>query len=137
MHPQSNYEQARDEAASKEAKEREAVLIKSDVSRYNKKELTANYFGRLGGFIAGADWHREYSQNINADLLADCKAMREALKFYSLKSNYSLVDEGRNYDVDYKCYELNEKTYGDEDLGTKARQVLSQLKGKYDEQTRN
>ena len=70
---------------------------------------------------------------LNADLLADCKLMREALKFYSLKSNYSLVDEGRNYDVDYKCYELNEKTYGDEDLGTKARQVLSQLKGKYDE----
>jgi predicted RNase H-like nuclease (RuvC/YqgF family) len=49
----------------------------------------------------------------------------KALEFYSLKSNYSLVDEGRNYSVEYKCYELNEQTYGDEELGTKAKQTLS------------
>jgi len=50
-----------------------------------------------------------------------------ALKFYSLKSNYSLVDEGRNYSFEYKYYELNEITYGDEELGTKAQQALAEL----------
>ena len=121
MTPQSNYEQARDEAA-------ESHAFNGDYSNNNDEAGSA-----FAAFKAGSDWHRDYSQNLNADLLDDCKAMREALKFYSLKSNYSLVDEGRNYDVDYKCYELNETTYADEELGTKARQTLSQLKGKYDE----
>ena len=131
MHPQSNYEQARDEAAAIH------YDIYSKRDAHNRSEGRVPVFVRMGSFKAGSDFGRSYEQKVNADLLDDCKAMREALEFYSLKSNYSLVDEGRNYDVDYKCYELNEKTYGDEDLGTKARQVLSQLKGKYDEQTRN
>ena len=50
------------------------------------------------------------------------------LKFYSLKSNYYLVDEGRDYCVDYKCYELDETTYSDLELGTKARQVLQKYR---------
>lgn len=50
-----------------------------------------------------------------------------ALKFYSLKYNYSLVDEGRNYHSHYKCYELNEITYRYEELGTKAKQALAEL----------
>jgi len=54
--------------------------------------------------------------------------VEKVLKFYSLKSNYSLVDEGRNYNVDYKCYELNEETYADEELGTRAREMLEKLK---------
>ena len=28
--------------------------------------------------------------------------LESALKFYSLKSNYSVIDEGRNYDINYK-----------------------------------
>lgn len=52
----------------------------------------------------------------------------EALEFYSEKSNYSLIDEGRNYNVEYKCYELDEN-YSDVELGTKARQVLAKYKG--------
>lgn len=52
--------------------------------------------------------------------------LREALEFYALKSNYSLCDEGRNYQVEYKCYELNEKTYADEELGKKARAALKE-----------
>lgn len=54
--------------------------------------------------------------------------VEKVLKFYSLKSNYSLVDEGLNYNVDYKCYELNEETCADEELGTRAREMLEKLK---------
>lgn len=49
---------------------------------------------------------------------------REALEFYADKLNYSLVDEGRNYTSSYVCYELNPKTYGDDELGTFAREAL-------------
>lgn len=62
-----------------------------------------------------------------AHYLPIIEKLESALKFYSLKSNYSLVDEGRNYHSDYKCYELNEITYGDEELGTKAQQALAEL----------
>lgn len=50
-----------------------------------------------------------------------------ALNYYMLKSNYSFVDEGRNYSVDYKCYELDENTYADLELGTKANETLSTI----------
>ena len=49
---------------------------------------------------------------------------REALEFYADKLNYSLVDEGRNYMSSYVCYEVNPKTYGDDELGTFAREAL-------------
>lgn len=51
----------------------------------------------------------------------------EALKFYADKSNYNLVDEGRNYQSSYVCYELDKETYGDKELGTMARKTLENL----------
>lgn len=53
----------------------------------------------------------------------------DALKFYSLKSNYSVIDEGRNYSVNNVMYELDEDTYNDMDLGTRARAALEKIKG--------
>lgn len=112
------YEQARDEAAKNHA-------FNGNYSNNNDEAGSA-----FAAFKAGSDFGRSYEQKLNADLLADCKLMIQALRFYSLKSNYSLADEGRNYDVDYKCYELNENTYADEELGTRARVTLAQLKHK-------
>jgi hypothetical protein len=63
-----------------------------------------------------------------AELERKLEIAREALLFYSLKSNYSLCDEGRNYISHYVCYELNEDTYADEELGTAARKALEALK---------
>lgn len=65
-------------------------------------------------------------------MLKDLEVLAKALEFYTLKSNYSIVDEGRNYQVDYKCYELNEDTYADEELGTKAREALKNYREKYE-----
>lgn len=56
------------------------------------------------------------------------KELYEALKYYSLKSNYSVVDEGRNYNVNNVIYELDEKTYADRELGTKAKETLNKFK---------
>lgn len=106
MNPQSNYEQARDEAANEYAKNQ-------------------GYF-TLHPFKAGAYFGRSYERNLNADLLADNKLMREALEFYRNKKNY-----------EYKEFSDGIQDRGDfpvmDDQGTKARQTLSQLKGKYDE----
>jgi len=49
-------------------------------------------------------------------------------EFYKLKSNYSVVDEGRNYNTENVVYELDENTYADTELGTKAREFLASLK---------
>ena len=66
MTPQSKYEQARDAEA-------ENFRLASNAKH---------------GFINGADWGRAYEQKLNADLLTDCKAMREALEsaFIALKN---------------------------------------------------
>lgn len=53
--------------------------------------------------------------------------LKACAEFYANKDNYSLVDEGRDYQSDYKCYELNETTYADEALGTKARTTLAEV----------
>ena len=69
------------------------------------------------GFELGVQAERERS-----------KILVEALEFYSLKSNYSVVDEGRNYSVEYVTYELDENTYADMPLGTRARISLEKYK---------
>lgn len=62
MNPQTNYEQARDEAA-------EVVKVYSQGLSPHQKEI----------WIDGADFGRSYEQKANADLIADCKAMYSAL----------------------------------------------------------
>jgi len=61
-------------------------------------------------------------------LLSALEIANEALKFYSLKHSYSLLDEGRNYNVDYVLYETNEDTYADEEIGTKAKLAQEKIK---------
>ncbi len=63
----------------------------------------------------------------NAELTRKLEIAKKALEFYTLKTNYNIVDEGRNFSVEYKCYELNEETYDDTELGTKARAALKEL----------
>ena len=72
MHPQSNYEQARDEAAAIH------YDIYSKRDAHNRSEGRVPVFVRMGSFKAGSDFGRSYEQKVNADLLDDCKAMREA-----------------------------------------------------------
>lgn len=76
-------------------------------------------------FTNGASFGYQLAMDEQKKLLDE---VEKVLKFYSLKSNYSLVDEGLNYNVDYKCYELNEETCADEELGTRAREMLEKLK---------
>lgn len=76
-----------------------------------RKSLIHRHF--LAGFAEGAAREK-----------ARAEKLVEALKFYSLKSNYSVIDEGRNYNSEYVTYELNETTYADEELGTRAREAL-------------
>jgi hypothetical protein len=64
--------------------------------------------------------------NENEKLKEANRILRDGLRFYSLKSNYSCVDEGRNYMSDYKTYELDEETYADVELGTRSKQALEQ-----------
>jgi hypothetical protein len=67
----------------------------------------------------------------NAKLSACESRLKEAEKvisFYADKNNYTLIDEGRNYHVSYKCYELNKETYGDDELGLLARQYMEKVK---------
>lgn len=59
-------------------------------------------------------------------LEARVEKLRAALHYYSLKSNYSTIDEGRNYSVECVTYELDENTYADVALGTKARAALKE-----------
>lgn len=60
-------------------------------------------------------------------LQAKLDVAKKALEFYTMKSNYSIVDEGRNYSQEYVCYELDEHTYADKELGTTARHALKEM----------
>ena len=95
MTPQSKYEKARDEAANERA------------SNWNVSWAEKEWKHDVKTFKAGADWHRDYSQKLNADLFADCKTMRNFI--------------GRLIEVD-------DRIWGDE-----ANNLYTQLKGKYDE----
>ena len=68
-------------------------------------------------------WEQSLKERTN-ELQAENARLRQALEFYANKSNYSLVDEGRNFQSHYVCYELNPTTYGDDELGTFAREAL-------------
>lgn len=52
----------------------------------------------------------------------------KALMYYSLRVNYVVRDEGRNYNTDNVVYEVDENTYYDVELGTRAREALEQAK---------
>lgn len=112
-----NYEKARDEAAESRSKRQNSSgdeLLDKAISRYLKI-----------GFEAGSDFGRSYEQKLNADLLADCKAMKQALEFY--------ISECEPLMTEYVGELPNggyQKVIGTWDL---AEQTLSQLKGKYDE----
>lgn len=113
------YEQARDEAA-------ESHAFNGNYSNNNDEAGSA-----FAAFKAGADWHRDYSQNINADLLADNKAMREALVQYSGRSK-----EKERIEWSYGSAAVWTDKFGsgvEFDRGKLAVKTLSQLKGKYDE----
>ena len=97
MNKQSKYEQARDEAAY-------SYDYKEHRNCYGCCQSASDY---ENAFKAGADWHRDYSQKLNADLFADCKTMRNFI--------------GRLIEVD-------DRIWGDE-----ANNLYTQLKGKYDE----
>lgn len=84
----------------------------------------------LDSYIYFIQHQHDVVKKENAELTRKVADYEAALNFYSLKSNYSLIDEGRNYNVDYKCYELDEETYADVEIGTKAREVLQKYKGK-------
>lgn len=130
MTPQSSYEKARDEAADSHA-------FNGNYS--NNNDEAGNAFA---AFKAGSDWYRDYSQNINADLLADCKAMKLALQYYQTRDELC-----ERYAEQYPCLVdskiehsegLTDEIYDDymelsNDYGTTAAVCLLQLKGKYDE----
>lgn len=105
------YEQARDEAAKDYAKE-----LNAD----NRAKFVAET-----DFKKGADWHRDYSQKINADLLADCKAMREALESEKKALGWLAFDSVKYANTDASYFAKRQIKTIDE--------TLSQLKGKYDE----
>ena len=93
----SNYEQARDEAA-------EFTTVYGKTLSPHEKEI----------WIAGADWHRDYAQKLNADLFADNKLMKETLELISSPSEW-------NCEI------------GESNQRSAAVKTLSQIKGKYDE----
>jgi hypothetical protein len=64
-------------------------------------------------------------------LYAAAEKLADALEFYSRKKNYSMVNEGRNYMPEYVCYELNQETYNDDELGTLAKKALSEYREKF------
>lgn len=51
----------------------------------------------------------------------------EALEFYSKESNFTVIDEGRNYEHNCVAYELHPDIYGDCNIGTQARQALAKI----------
>lgn len=51
----------------------------------------------------------------------------EALEFYSKESNFTVIDEGRNYEHNCVAYELDPDIYGDCNIGTQARQALAKI----------
>lgn len=81
--------------------------------------------------IAGSHYKYGYTQALE-DVQGKIDGLLKALKYYTLKSNYSIVDEGRNYSVDLKCYELDENTYQDIELGTTALQALEEFHAQAD-----
>ena len=92
------YEQARDDAAKKEY-----------------KELGVEYQDHnIAFFKEGSDFGFNYSQNLNADLLADNKLMKETLELISSPSEW-------NCEI------------GESNQRAAAVKTLSQLKGKYND----
>ena len=113
MTPQSNYEQARDEAA-------EFAVSCYENSTCNHCDLSSTKEIEFN-FKAGADFGRSYTaveyantMILNADLLADCKATRETLELISSPSEW-------NCEI------------GESNQRAAAVKTLSQLKGKYNE----
>ena len=73
------------------------------------------------GFQATESFHQSKVDKLTEII----SKMKDALKYYSLKSNYSIIDEGRNYSTELVCYELDDY-YSDTELGTKAKQTLAE-----------
>ena len=126
MTPKTNYEKARDEASEKYAHNKGVRYCVSDER----------------DFKAGSDFGRSYEQKLNADLLADNKAMKIALQYYQTRDELC-----ERYAEQYPCLVdskiehsegLTDEIYDDymelsNDYGTTAAVCLLQLKGKYDE----
>lgn len=103
-----------------------------------KLETTVEFFvdnQTLVGKIANDKWHAGYETGqmelqfeINK-LERQLEIAIKALEFYANKLNYTVTDEGRNYSVSCQCYELDEETYDDMTLGTRALQALKQIQG--------
>lgn len=107
MTPQSNYEQARDEAANERA------------SNWNVSWAEKEWKHDVETFQAGSDFGRSYEQKLNADLLADNKMMREAL--VRLKEIREIeIEDTETGGVPHQFERI-------------AATALSKLKGKYDE----
>lgn len=117
------YEKARDEAA-------EFAVSCYENSTCNHCDLSSTKEIEFN-FKAGADWHRDYSQKLNADLLADNKLMKETLVQYSGRSK-----EKERIEWSYGSAAVWTDKFGsgvEFDRGKLAVKTLSQLKGKYDE----
>lgn len=122
MNPQSNYEKARDEAAYEVEKIKELICLvpKPEAIKNNSMFLSDHETSILCGcelrdiFKTGSDFGRSYEQRLNADLLADCKAMKQALELISSPSEW-------NCEI------------GESNQRAAAVKTLSQLKGKHDE----
>jgi di/tripeptidase len=81
-------------------------------------------------------WSQSYQDVCDAvdreiEYRAAAEKLAEALEFYSHKKSYSMIDEGRNYNVEYVCYELNPQTYNDDELGTLAKKALAEYREKF------
>lgn len=68
-----------------------------------------------------------YSAALN-DLQPKVEALIQALEYYTLNTNYNIVNEGRNYQDDYRLYEVDENTYDDTEIGTVALKAIAEFK---------
>ncbi len=115
-----------------------ARLIGDSVTKINLHKLMKKRINELADkhyatFGQGA-FKDGYTAALN-DLQGKVDGLLKALEYYTLKSNYSIVDEGRNYSVDLNCYELDENTYQDVELGTTALQALAEFHAQADKET--
>lgn len=111
MTPQSNYEQARDEAAEKNASN--LYDAQGDIMQQMPWSDCKESFQK------GSDFGLSYEQKLNADLLADNKLMREAL--VRLKEIREIeIEDTETGGVPHQFERI-------------AATALSKLKGKYDE----
>ena len=93
-----------------------------------KLEADVNYYQRqYADEISGLCDKKLFKEKI--ELEAKLNKAIEALEFYADKSNFTCVDEGRNFMAHYVVYEQNPETYGDDAPGTFARKALREVRG--------